>query len=70
MAKEINWHSDKLTVDTVITNNFKTTQNVRRLFKNEIGGEVRFSREFMEWMHQAIGKTLSHAIEEFKKRSR
>jgi hypothetical protein len=70
MGKGINWHSDKLTVHTVITESYKTTQNVRRFFKGETGNEVRFNREFREWMHRAIGKTLGHAIEEFRTRNK
>jgi hypothetical protein len=65
---EINWHSVPLTLDTVITSSYKNTQNVRRFFKENVGGNFHFDRDFMAWMKANAGKTMQEAIAEAKRR--
>lgn len=55
------WYSEELTKNTVITDNYKNSQNVRRFFRNEIGASFKFNIAFMEWMETNVGKTLSDA---------
>jgi GNAT superfamily N-acetyltransferase len=62
---EFDWHKDALTSDTKITENYKTTQNVRRFFKKQFGEDFHFSREMMAWMRMNAGKTLGDAVAEW-----
>jgi len=60
-----NWHSEHLTLHTIITDSYKNSQNVRRFFKQHIGEHFKFNVRFMGWMKSNIGKTLKEAIEEW-----
>jgi len=63
---KFDWHSEKLTLNTIITDNYKNTQNVRLFFQNEIGKNFKFNVKFMNWMKANGGKTLADAIEQWK----
>ena len=60
------WHSEPLTSQTVITDSYKNTQNVRRFFKSEIGPKFTFNIAFMEWMKENTGRTLKDACEAYQ----
>lgn len=60
---KFDWHSDTLTRDTVITDSYKNSQNVRRFFKSEVGEGFKFNIAFMEWMKTNTGKTLGDACQ-------
>ncbi len=62
-----NWKNEKLSLETIITDNYKNTQNVRAFFKNQIGKKFKFNVEFMDWMKTNSGKTLEDAIREWKR---
>ena len=62
----IDWHKEPLTLQTKITSSYKTTQNIRRFFKQHAGTEVHFSRAFMQWMKTNTGKTLEEAIAHYR----
>jgi hypothetical protein len=66
---EINWHSHPLTLDTVITDSYKTTQNVRRFFKGQLDRDIKFTRDMYAWLHNNVGKTLAEAVDEYKLRN-
>jgi len=57
-----NWNSEVLTLETIITDNYKNTENVRSFFKNQIGDKFKFNVKFMNWMKTAQGKTLGDAV--------
>ena len=59
------WHKDPLTRDTVITDSYRNTQNVRRFFKAECEPGFKFNIAFMEWMKSNKGKTLSDACDAY-----
>ncbi len=59
------WHGGKLTQETVITSNYRNTQNVRRFFIAEIGRHFSFNIAFMAWMKANAGKNLKDAAEEW-----
>ena len=59
------WHKEKLSHQTVITDSYKNTQNVRRFFQSELGPDFRFNIAFMEWMKDNIGRNLSDACEAY-----
>lgn len=61
------WKTETLTKLTIITDNYKNSENVRTFFLTEIGSHFSFNVKFMNWMKQATGKTLQDAIEEWKK---
>lgn len=58
---KFDWHSEPLTPETVITDSYKNSQNVRRFFKAQLGDGFKFNIAFMEWMRRNTGKTLADA---------
>lgn len=62
----MDWHKEPLSLDTRITDTYKTTQNVRRFFKEKTGKDVHFSSEFMAWMKANVGKSLREAVAYYK----
>lgn len=64
-TRSFDWHSAELTPQTVITDSYRNTQNVRRFFKAHIGADFKFNRPLMAWMKQNTGKPLSDAIEAY-----
>jgi hypothetical protein len=64
------WHRAALSLGTQITRDYRSTQNVRRFFKAQIGNDFRFTAEFMKWMRASPGKTLEAAVLEWKRRYR
>ncbi|MCR9138252.1 MAG: SAP domain-containing protein [Alphaproteobacteria bacterium] len=60
------WHSEPLSKDTVITDSYRNTQNVRRFFKAAIGDGFKFNIAFMEWMRSNTGKTLEDACTAYR----
>jgi len=59
------WNNEKLSIYTLITDNYKNTENVRTFFQHKIGGHFRFNVEFMNWMKSNQGKTLGNAVEKW-----
>lgn len=60
------WHSALLTKDTIITDDYKNSQNVRRFFVAALGSEFKFSVKFMAWLKSNSGKTLGDACLEYE----
>lgn len=61
------WSSNTLLPSTLITDNYKNTENVRLFFEEQIGKKFHFSVIFMNWMKGNVGKTLADACEEWKR---
>ena len=61
------WNSERLDLETKITDNYKNTENVRAFFISKIGKHFKFNVLFMNWMKQNIGKTLHDAIIEWNR---
>jgi hypothetical protein len=59
------WNVEKLSIATLITDNYKNTENVREFFRQNIGNHFKFNVEFMNWMKAHQGKTLGDAIEKW-----
>ena len=59
------WHKEVLSLETVITDNYKNSQNVRTFFAEQAGPDFKFNIEFMAWMKANAGKTLGDAVKEF-----
>lgn len=64
---KFDWHKEPLSPQTIITDNYKNTQNVRRFFKENVHKEFKLNRTMMAWMKGNSGKTLSDAIEEYRR---
>ncbi|MEM9579800.1 MAG: DUF6434 domain-containing protein [Pseudomonadota bacterium] len=60
------WHAAPLGDDTLITDSYKNTQNVRRYFTSRCGDSFRFNIAFMAWMKANAGKTLAEACGEYR----
>jgi hypothetical protein len=59
------WHGGKIDASTVITADYRNTQNVRRYFVGALGKQFSFNIAFMAWMKANTGKTLADAAEEW-----
>lgn len=62
-----NWATEALTVETVITDSYRNSQNVRAFFKEHCGDTFHFSIPFMDWMKANVGKTLGDAVQEWER---
>ena len=60
---KFDWNNETLTLETIITDNYKNTENVRSFMKQQIGNHFRFNTAFMNWTKANVGKTLKNAIE-------
>ena len=63
---KFDWHCETLTPETLLTNGYKNTQNVRRFFKSQLGEGFKFNIEFMAWLKSNEGKTLADACTEYR----
>ncbi|MGK3125906.1 DUF6434 domain-containing protein [Candidatus Pantoea formicae] len=63
------WHSSSLTRTTVVDNNYKNTQNVRRFMIDECGPDFKFDRAFMAWIRNDVAKNLGDVVDEWKRRN-
>jgi hypothetical protein len=63
---KFDWNTEKLNAETVITDNYKNTENVRYFFKNTVGEKFKFNVQFMDWMKVSKGKTLADAAEKWR----
>jgi len=59
------WNTEELTLETVITDNYKNTENVRNFFSMELGGGFKFNVTFMKWMNSNPGRTMNDAVKEW-----
>ncbi len=66
VASKFDWHSEPLSPDTVITDSYRNSQNVRRFFRSKLGEGFKFNIEFMGWMKSNVGRTLDDACDEYR----
>lgn len=62
---KFDWHSEALSPETVITDSYKNSQNVRRFFKAQVGDQFKFTIGFMDWIKLNQGATLADAVAEY-----
>ncbi len=67
---KVDWHKNHIDDSTIITDSYKTTQNVRRYFKSKFGENFKFDRDFMNWINNATGLTMGDVSEEWAKRQK
>lgn len=65
-TSKFDWNNETLDKTTVITDNYKNTENVRAFFISQIGANFSFNVKFMNWMKLNVGKTLNDAMDEWK----
>lgn len=65
ITSRFDWNREPLTIDTILTDNYKNTENVRAFFQQKIGKPFKFNVLFMNWMKTNQGKTLGDAIVEW-----
>lgn len=63
---KFDWQNEELSLKTVITDNYKNTENVREFFSKHLGSSFKFNVKFMQWMKSNLGKTLGDAINAWK----
>ncbi|MEO6820674.1 MAG: DUF6434 domain-containing protein [Ginsengibacter sp.] len=66
-ASKFDWHSEELAPETIITNSYKNSQNVRRFFIKHCGDKFHFSIPLMDFMKNNCGKTLQDAVNEWRR---
>lgn len=59
------WTKEVLSLNTIITDSYKNSVNVRAFFIENIGEHFKFNVRFMNWMKISCGKTLKDAIEQW-----
>ncbi len=64
-ASKFDWHRESLTPDTIITDSYKNSQNVRRFFMSHTGDNFKFNIALMEWIKSNTGKTLADALTQY-----
>ncbi len=64
-VSKFDWSSEHLTRQTKITDNYKSTENVRRFYLKEIGPQFKFNVKFMHWMKSNVNLSLGESIQEW-----
>jgi hypothetical protein len=57
-----NWACSALSLDTLITDNVSFGPNVREFFKEQIGPKFICNSDFMDWVREHVGNSLSDAV--------
>lgn len=66
ITSKFDWHAAALTPETIITDSYKNSQNVRRFFKAHVGPHFKFNIASMAWMKANVGRTLADAVKAIK----
>lgn len=62
VTSTFDWGKEVLSAETIITDSYKNSQNVRRFFQENADPKFKFNIAFMEWIKANHGKTLGDAI--------
>ncbi len=60
------WNNESLSLETIITDNYKNSENVRAFFQKQVEKKFSFNIKFMAWMKANVGKTLKDAIQQWE----
>lgn len=55
----------KITLDTIIEENFVCSENHRAFYKEQIGNSFKFNVVFQKWLKSNAGKTYQNSIEAY-----
>ncbi len=64
-SSKFDWNRAHLTKETLITDNYHNSENVRSFFLKEISSSFKFNVKFMRWIKDNVGKNLGDAIAEW-----
>lgn len=64
---KFDWNKEHLTLDTIITDNYKNSENVRCFFTQHLGKSFKFNIQFMNWIKTNTGQTLANAIDAWQR---
>jgi len=67
LTSKFDWKNSDLNLNTVLTDNYTNTENVRAFMTFHIGPHFRFNTGFMNWAKTNAGKSLNDAIDEWKR---
>ena len=70
VRSKFDWHCEVIDLDTVITDSYKNSQNVRRFFKAHVGENFKFNTTFMAWMKANVSKTMADAVAEYQRQKK
>lgn len=62
LVSSFDWNVEELSLETIITDSYKNTEQVRRFFEQQLGRKFHFSVPFMNWMKKNVGSTLETAL--------
>ena len=62
------WHASKLTRETPLTENYRTTQNVRRFLAAQLEAQIHLDRPFMAWIRSGAPKNMGDPADELARR--
>jgi len=65
-TSKFDWNNAPLSLQTIITDNYKNSENVRAFFQNHTEKQFKFNVKFMNWMKANIGKTLKDALQQWE----
>ncbi|WP_417786922.1 DUF6434 domain-containing protein [Stutzerimonas xanthomarina] len=66
---KFDWHSDLITNETVVTERYRNTQNVRRFMTAACGSDFKFDRAFMAWVTDGTPKSMGQVAREWLRRN-
>ncbi len=61
-TSRFDWRREELTPETLITDSYRNTRNMRAFMKTHAGTRFAFSNEFMAWMRANSDRTLADAV--------
>ena len=64
-SSKFNWNDTVLSLETLLTDNYKNSENVRAFFLKNIGSHFHFTVDFMNWTKENAGKSLAEAVSEW-----
>lgn len=64
-SKKNNVSNEKISLNSVIGENFKCSEDKREFFENEIGKSFKFKVKFQKWLKSNPNKTYQDAINEY-----
>ncbi|MET1078533.1 MAG: DUF6434 domain-containing protein [Pseudomonas sp.] len=65
---DFDWHAGEITKNTLVTDTYRNTQNVRRFLIEACGPDFKFDRAFMAWITDGTSKTMGEVAVEWLRR--
>ncbi|MCD5992851.1 hypothetical protein KDX38_05825 [Pseudomonas sp. CDFA 602] len=62
------WHSSPITRETMVDDQYRNTQNVRRFMTRQCGPQFKFDRPFMAWIKEGAPKSMGQVADEWLRR--